>query len=37
MVSADFGARLSFEFEMASEEHLILDGLVQVKGYVMHA
>jgi hypothetical protein len=37
MVFADFGARRSSEFEMASEEHLILDGLVQVKGYVMHA
>jgi hypothetical protein len=37
MVSVDFGARPSSKFEMAGEEHLMLDELVQVKGSVMHA
>jgi hypothetical protein len=37
MASPNFEARPYFAIEMAGEKHLILDGLVQVKGCVMHA
>ena len=37
MVFADFGARPSSKFEMACHGHLMVDGMVQVNGYVIHA
>jgi hypothetical protein len=37
MPSPDFGARPHSTFEMANQEHLILDRLVQVKSCVIYA
>ena len=37
MVFADFGARPSSKFEMACHGHLMVDGIVQVNGYLIHA